>query len=328
MQDIGKEIADKYNLDIKNIFPYKDSYILNTNMGKRVMKRSTLSPERIMFIHGVKEYLFQNNFKNTDRYICNIDGNPFITINGSIHTLSEIIEGNECNFDNKADILKATELLANFHKASRGYKPAGNCVIRDDLGKLPIYFSKRLDELKKLKKVARKGKTKFDYLFLEHIDYFYNLGENALQLIESSEYYKLSENTRNIGMLCHHDFAHHNIICAENKVSLINFDYCCFELKVYDIANFLRRKMRKCDWEVKEAQVIISKYNSIETISKEDFMVLQIIMQFPQKFWRVVNKYYNSRHSWSEKSYIARLQEVIDEIPFHKNFIERFEPPY
>jgi spore coat protein I len=83
--------------------------------------------------------------------------------------------------------------------------------------------------------------------------------------------------------------------------------------------------MRKCNWAVRESKIILDKYCSIENISKDEFVILKIILQFPQKFWRVANKYYNSKRSWTEKSYISKLEEVIDELEYHKQFLEKFE---
>jgi hypothetical protein len=51
---------------------------------------------------------------------------------------------------------------------------------------------------------------------------------------------------------------------------------------------------------------------------------MKIILQFPQKFWRVANRYYNSRHGLSDRVYLSKLQEVIDEAPYHKKFLEEF----
>jgi len=325
MQDIDKEIAERYNLDVENIAPFKDAFLINTSSGKKLLRKSTLSPERILFIHGAKEHLYQNDFKNLDRYICTVDGEPYISCEGSCFTLINAIEGRECNFDNRGDVISASKLLSLMHKASRGYVTPHDSIPRDELGKLPFYFSKRLDEIKKIKKIAKKGRSRFDYLFLEYFDYYYNLGESTIQAFPETKYQNLVEAARKEGIFCHHDFTHHNIICGEEGTSIVNFDFCSFELKIYDIANLLRRKMRKCNWDINEAKIIIDKYRSIEPISDDEFIVMKLILTFPQKLWRVINKYYNSKHNWSEKIFVAKLQEVIDEIEYHKKFIEKFE---
>lgn len=325
MQELDRYIAEKYNFDVKNIVPYKDVHVINTSRGKKVLKKIPCLPDRILFIHGAKEHLYNNGFKNLDRYLCTVDGEPYINFDESYYTVTDFIEGSECNFDSRTEIIGASRLLASLHKASRGFVPPEGSLPRDELGKLPVYFAKRLDELKKLKKVAKKGRSKFDYLFLDYVDYFYNLGESTIMSIPEPVYYNLVASAQREGMFCHHDFTHHNIICSENRMSIINFDFCCFELKIYDIANFLRRKMRKCSWDIGEAKVIVDEYRTIEPISSDEFFIMRLIMQFPQKFWRVVNKYYNSKRSWSEKIFVSKLQEVIEELQYHKNFMEKFD---
>ncbi len=325
MQDRERELACKYNLEVKSSVPYKDGYLLNTQRGKIFLKKSLLSAERILFIYGAKEHLYNNGFKNLDRYLCNEEGLPYSSIDGFNYTACEVIEGAECNFDNTDDVIKASIMLGSLHKSSKGYVPPEGSKSRDDLGKLPCFFGKRLEEIKKLKKVAKKGKTKFDYMFLEHFDHFNCLGEDAINMLLSSQYEQIAGNSRKQGVFCHHDFTHHNILQSSGKFFLINFDYCCFELKVYDLANLIRRKMRKCGWDIKEAKIIVDSYRSIEKISGEELLVMKIMLQFPQKFWRVVNKYYNSKRSWSEKSFVFKMQEVIDEIECHKKFLENYE---
>jgi spore coat protein I len=328
MQDFEREIENKYGINIKSISPYRDAHIIGTSKGKKLLKKNVLSPDRILFIHTAKEHLFNNGFLNLDRYLCTEDGEPFIVIDDNVYTVSDYIDGRECNFDDISDVIKAAKSLASIHNASRGYVPPVSSKPRDELGKLPSYFSKRLEDIKRLRNIAKKEGSKFDFSFLKNFNYIYDLGESALLQINNSKYHELVEKTRLDGIFCHHDFTYHNIICNENKTSVINFDYCCFELKVYDVANFIRRKMRKCNWAIREAKIILDKYCSIESISKDEFLILKIILQFPQKFWRVANKYYNSKRSWTEKSYISKLEEVIDELEYHRKFLEKFEELY
>ena len=190
-------------------------------------------------------------------------------------------------------------------------------------GRLPLYFVKRLDDIKKMRRQAKKGKGKFDELFLQYADYFVETAEDAIDELASSHYMELVEKTRDEGLFCHHDFTQHNIIMAGERATVTGFDYCCFELRVYDLANLIRRKMRKCDWDVSRSELIVNSYNSVEPINEDELCVMKIILRFPQKFWRVVNRYYNSRRSWSERSSVIRLQEVIDEVGPFEEFLRQ-----
>lgn len=324
MQGIDREVSEKFGLDVKNLVPHKDTLMAVTPQGRKIIRKIPFSVDRLRFIHGAKEHLFSNGFTGVDRYICTLDGEPYFLFDGSFYTMIDFLEGKESSFDNDADVQKAAVTLGLMHKASKGYVSPDGCKIQDDLGKLPGYFNKRLEDIKKMKKQARKGKGRFDQLFLEQADHFCEMGEYAFCELLNSGYNALVDQTRQDGLFCHHDYTHHNILINEQNVTVTNFDYCCYELRIYDLANFIRRKMRKCGWDISKAEQIINWYNSIEALSSEEIVVMRIILEFPQKFWRVINRYYNSRRSWSEKSFVLRLQEVVDEMPPHKSFIEDY----
>lgn len=325
MGEITEAIRENYNLDIISTSNFRDGVIVATPEGKKFLRKIPFSAERIRFIHNAKEHLNNNNFTNIDRYCCTTENLPYMSYEDNCYTLTKVVDGRECNFDSKPDLNNAVSMLATMHKATRGFEPDEKAYPKSELGKLPKNYQKRLSDMKKMKKFASRGRGKFDYLFLDCVDYFYTLGEDALKRLDVSVYNKLAEEALKEGSFCHHDYTHSNIILKNENIYIINFDSCCMELKLYDLTNLIRRKMRKCNWDVKEAKNIIREYHDIEPISDEEFGVLRVMLQFPQKFWRITNKYYNSRHGWAEKIYIAKLYEVIEEIKYHKNFIDNFE---
>jgi CotS family spore coat protein len=325
MQTIEKEIGDRYDLKINRLTQHKDTLIIESPSGKKVLKKVRCNIARIEFIHSAKEHLYRNNFKNIDRYLCTNEGKPFSIIGDNYYTISDLAEGRECNFEEKEDIILASRALANLHKASIGFLPDERKKNYNELGKLPSYLTKRLRELKRIKKIAEKRKSKFDNQFLKYVDYFYKQGESVIENISNGIYDKLVEKTAKEGIICHHDYTHHNIIIDKKKTYVINFDFCCHELKIYDIANLLRRKMRKCNWDIEEAKVIINEYRQIMDITREEFFVLKLMLEFPQKFWRVANKYYNSKRSRIMTNYALRMQEVIEEIEYSSKFLKEFD---
>jgi spore coat protein I len=224
MQEIERMISEKYDLEIKGSLPYRDCCIINTQKGRKIVKKSSLPSERILFIHGAKEHLFENGFKNTDRYICTNDGSPCVFVEDSNYTLSDVITGNECNFEDRTDVIKASKLLASMHKASKGYRALPNSMPRNELGKLPSYFIKRLEDIKKLRKSAKKGRSSFDYLFLDYVNYFCDLGENSLKALEDSNYQEQIAAAEREGGFCHHDFTQYNLTFTQDESFISNFE--------------------------------------------------------------------------------------------------------
>lgn len=328
MQGIENEITGYYGLKVNNLFPYKDAFVVVTQYGRKLVRKLPFSAERLKFVHGAKEHLVLNGFACIDRYLRTLSGDPCFIYNNSWHVIVDYPTGRESNFDNDNDVKRAAVALANLHIASRGYKAPQGCMVQDDLGKLPVFFSKRLDDIRKMKRQAQKGKGRFDQLVIQYADYFIESGEKAKDELLSKGYGNLVEKTRKEQSFCHHDYTHNNIIMDGDKAKVVNFEYCCYEIRIYDIANFIRRKMRKCGWDMTKALIILNSYNSKDMISNEEFLVMKAILQFPQKFWRVVNRYYNSRRSWSERNYISRLKEIVDEMEPFNEFIEQYRRLY
>ena len=325
MTGLEKEISNEYNIEIKSILPYRDGFLIGTSSTKRLFKRLPVSKSRIMFIHSAKEHLIGNGFTNIDRYYCTMDNLPYFNFNNTYYVMSDFIQGSEFNFERAEDIIKASKALAYMHKASKGYNALRDCTPRDDLGKTPVLFKKRMDEIKRLTKIAKKSKNHFDYLFLDNYEYFYRLAGEVINEIASSNYSIIVEKCRNESSFCHHDFTHNNILHSDGKVFITNFDFCTLELKIYDIANLIRRKMRKCAWNLREAKIALDTYRTIESIDDNEFYVLKLMLKFPQKFWRVANRHYNSKRSLSDKNYMASLIDVINEKECHSKFISGFD---
>ena len=62
MLDIEKELSRLYDLRIERIYPVKNYYVIETLRAIK-FKNMNFSPERIMFVHGAKEHLYNNGLK-------------------------------------------------------------------------------------------------------------------------------------------------------------------------------------------------------------------------------------------------------------------------
>lgn len=325
MRKIEKHIITQYKINIKDIIPFRDLYIIVTSQGKYLLKEDNIHPGRIRFIHEAKEHLYRNGLTNIDRYLCTTKGNPYTVFEDKYQTISKLFEGRECNFENREDIKKASTLLAELHAASKGFIPSKDCLVRDELGKLSLMFQKRLRETRRMERIASRRRSKFDYIFLRFADIFYDMGKESLDYISSPLYEWLIEDTRKKGIFCHHDFTYGNILFSGEGPAVINFNYCCFDVKVYDIANLIRRRMGKCDWDIREAKIITDEYRKVKDLNPEDFYVMKLMLQFPHKFWRIGNRYYNNRRSRAERIFTEKLLEVVGEIDSHTRFLENYE---
>ena len=322
---IQNQYAMSFN-HCKSYRNYRDSYVVYTEEGEQfLVKRLDLQPGRLLFVHEITQWLLQQGMQGTEYYIPTNTGALSFQKGEASYVLMRLEEGDMCNFDDASHLTESCKMLGKIHQASKGYFPSEQCTPRVELDKIPGIYKKRLDELKKLKRAASRGRTQFDYLFMTKINAYIHVAKEAVEALEQSQYDQIVKTYRETGGFCHHDFTYHNIVFRQAGIYVKNFEFASLELKEYDVANVIRRKMRKCNWDIGECYNMLDAYTAFCSISAEEFAVLKIMLQFPQKFWRIANKYYNSRKNAFEKHFVQSLKEVIAELEDHQKLIAALE---
>ena len=223
------EIERQFQIKIDIIKANKGVYYLKTNKGERCLKKINYGPQKLLFVYGAKEHLIKNGFNNVDRYYLNAEGEPYALVNEDLYTLSEWLDGRECDFRNIEEVKLSAETLAKLHEASKGYDPPENSKLKTDLGRWPSLMEKRIKSLDKMRDMIRKknNKSNFDLLYLKSMEFYKEIGKKALNELNESNYYELCSIADMNKSFCHHDYTYHNIIFSkDNNVSIIDFDYC------------------------------------------------------------------------------------------------------
>lgn len=325
------EIERQFDIKIENIKPNKGVYLLKTDKGLKCLKKINYGTQKLLFVYGAKEHLMKNGFPRVDRYCVNTEGNPYALVNEDIYTLSEWIEGRECDFKSKDDLIKAAKSLAYMHIASKGYEPPENSKLKTDLGRWPNLMEKRVRSLDKMRDMGRKkgSKGKFDLNYTKTVQFYKDLGRRAINVLESSMYMDLCRITEEEKGFCHHDFTYHNIIIdKEDSVNVIDFDYCKREIRTYDISAFMIKVLKRVDWNIEHAQLIIDSYNEISPLKEEEYRVLFAFLLFPQRFWRLSNRYYYNEVNWPSNTFNNKLEDLISEQERYTKFIDNFKMVY
>lgn len=325
------EIERQFDIKIENIKPNKGVYLLKTDKGTKCLKKINYGTQKLLFVYGAKEHLLKNGFPKVDRYCLNVDGSPYALVNEDIYTLSEWLEGRECDFRSKEDLVKAAKSLAYLHIASKGYEPPENSKLKTDLGRWPNLMEKRVRSFDKMRDMIRKkgNKTKFDLNYMKTIQFYKDLGKVAMSVLEDSQYMDLCRIAEEEKGFCHHDFTYHNIIIdTEDCVNVIDFDYCKREIRTYDISAFMIKVLKRVDWNMEYAELIIKSYNEVSPLKEEEYRTLFAFLLFPQRFWRLANRYYYNEVNWPLNTFNNKLEELISEQEKYIKFIDSFKEMY
>ncbi|BFK80297.1 CotS family spore coat protein [Clostridium baratii] len=325
------EIERQFGIEIETLKANKGIYYLKTNKGERCLKKINYGPQKLLFVYGAKEHLINNGFDKVDRYFLNIDGEPYALVNEDLYTLSMWLEGRECDFHKISEVKLAAEALARLHEASKGYDPPENSKLKSDLGRWPNLMAKRIKSLDKMRDMVRKknNKSDFDLLYIKSMEFYKEMGKKAHETLINSDYNRLCDIAEEEKGFCHHDFTYHNIIIDKNEeVNVIDFDYCKREIRTFDISNFITKVLKRVDWDFEYAKAIIDAYNSVSKLEDEEYKVLLSYLQFPQRYWRLVNRYYYNEVNWGQNTFASKLQNIIDERENYLKFLDDFKKEY
>ncbi len=325
MLDSKELIENAYGMRLTSIKPCRAGYILDTESGKKYFRQCQCSENRILFVHDAKQHLCRHGFTNLDAYCVTQDGRPFLDIEGQLFIMTSFVDGRECEFGDDGDAVRAAGALAAMHKAGKGFKTRSGLFIPTDLGKLPESLTRRYDEILRMRRKAERERGAFDYIYLEYVEKFIALAEESLNLLDGPEYPRLVKKTLEEGGVCHHDYSYQNILMKGSATYITGFESCGEEIRIYDLVNLLRRKMRKCNWNPAKASMILKAYSEHGAVTKDEIVVMKAMLLFPQKFWRVANRYYNSRRSWAQRNFTGMLEEVVAENADHVRFMKQYE---
>lgn len=326
-----KEIAKHYNLQLESISPTRGVYLIRTNKGLKCLKRLNYGIQKLLFIYGAKEHLINNGFLNVDRYLLTTEGHPYVEYGDDLYVITEWAEGRECDFRNHYETLKAASALAKLHEASKGYELFEGAKLKSDLGRWHHLMTKRRDGLKKMKNMAegRLDKTEFDRLFIDNVELYVGIANEAIDTLERSRYDEVVKTTVHEKSFCHHDYTYHNIIFDnQDNVFVIDFDYCKYEIRSYDISSFLIKVLKRNNWSFEFAEELMNEYDIISPIQEDEFMVILAFLKFPQRLWRLANRYYYNESNWPDNTFLRKIREIIDEKDEFIDFVGLFEDKY
>lgn len=320
---LDTELFKKFDVEVYDIYPLRSVFFLSTDKGNKILKKIDYSMEELTFIYNALEYI-KKKFNRVMNFHQNKDGEIFISFNGQVYCLIDLVEGMECDFNNPIDVSIAAQGLAEMHSASEGFRH--KLLSKDNSGKLIDNFKRRIDEMQFFKKIAEmhENKNEFDNNFLKYVDFYIEEIKKSIDILERSCYYKLcSEEDKKV--LCHHDLAYHNIIIKDNKAYFIDFDYAMIDLKVHDLANFILKVIKNLAFDVEKAKIILSEYMSINSIEDRELKVLYGILRFPEDIYSISRDYYGRRKSWPNEVFINRLNKKIYKEEFRQDFLNQFK---
>ncbi|MDF2892767.1 MAG: CotS family spore coat protein [Clostridia bacterium] len=322
-----KTIEEHYGFKIRNMDQIKNIYKAETDKGVKCIKRAHMSPSYFLFMYSAVNYLHENGFVGVIPYNTCLDGSICVEEDKYIYYVVNWEESRECKFKNPEDLKAIIKTAAEFHDATIGYRIPEGAKPRIFYNRWTTKFNKKCIELLEFSKAIEEKEymDEFDEIFAKHLTYFWNQGRESIDLLNNSAYSKISLASQALGEFCHHDMANHNFLrTPENKIYMIDFDYCIMDTRLHDVASIVIRNMRHGVWDLNKAYFILNEYGKYYPLSDEDLGVIKAFMVYPQDFWQVGLQYYVEHQPWAMDYFLLRLKRIIEDKEIREKFLKEF----
>lgn len=325
MNDRYVSLLENYDIEVLRTWKGRGCALCETNQGTLILKEFTGHKEKSVFQDAVLRMIQGRGFLNIEEIIKNKEGELLtVDTDGSCYILKTYFEGRECNVRDMDECALAMKALARLHKASEADEtlPAvsGGYAVNQE-------FEKHNRELRRVKKFLKeKGqKTDFEIYLMQCYDYFFQL---ALHIAADYQRYAEGMKKESANIVCHGDFQHHNLIFAGSELYIINFEKCMIDSPVRDIYLFMRKLLEKSDWSKTTGFELLSAYEKENDLNKENYTELYYRLSYPEKFWKIVNFYYNSGKAWIPGKNMEKLEKIHLQEQQKTEFLQAFRQKY
>lgn len=324
--DLSEEFFENLGVGINDIVPLRKVFVLVTSEGKKILKIVNSTEERLEFIDKSLDYI-SKRYSNVLSYYKNKNNKVYEIWKGETYVLLDMIDGREATFSNPIEINLCSKAIANMHLASKGILDTmdEDIVIENSGENLIRVMNDSYKILENIKYNVNKYryKNEFDKMFIINVDYNLKEIEKSLEFLALSDYNNILLNKSKM-VLCHNDLAHHNFIIDGEEVKIIDFDYCKFDTRVVDVANYTLKVIKNFAYDSKKVKAILDSYNEVEKLDNEEIRLLYVILSFPKDFVTIVTDYYYKQKSWDEDVFINRFKSKLENETHRKEFLNNF----
>lgn len=306
------DVLSRYDIKVHSLSRVRSGFLIEAGRSYYLLKRAEGSERRLEYEEKVTDFLIASGYPNVDRPIRNQE-NLLVTEDGAgeRYLLKEWYKGEECNVRDKETLLEAAANLAQIHRILENTEIAGSPDYNEAF-LLEEMMKKHTRELKRVYSYIRgkKQKNEFEISILNSFSAFFEQAERALEAIQKFPLEELLKEGRKKGTLVHGAYTYHNILFTSRGIATLNFDKGGVGLQIMDLYYFMRKAMEKNEWKLAVGEKMIQEYNKRNYLEQSQWELLAILLSYPEKYWKILNHYFNNKKSWIAVKNIEKLEAV------------------
>ena len=314
-------------MTVSRTFKGRGTIICDTDQGMRVLKEYRGRTEKLELLYQLQGKL--KDSLRTDMLIRTKEGALFVKdIDNSVYILEEQVDGKECSYKNEEDIVKACGAMAKLHLKFMTPQSEKICL-------MPVFFyademERHTVECKRVRNYLRKlhNKTEFERALLKEYDYFLEKAVDVTRRAREESQAEYEAYVNSNGLYCHGDYQYHNVIFGKGNggayTGIVNLEHFAHDAGARDFYLLFRKISEKCDWSLDMAQSMLDAYQNRRVFPPIEWRSLCLRLAYPEKFWKIINFYYNSRKSWMPNRNYDKLESLIHQEKNREKLLNKF----
>lgn len=322
MNDRAIGLLDQYEIEVLRTRKGRGAILCDSNQGTLIFKEYQGPKDKLEMQEKLLKTIADNGNVPVEQLIRTKEGELSVRgQDGVSYILKTHFEGKECNILDMQDCLRGVKTLAVLHRSMN--MGAQEICVDCPVFSLEKEYEKHNKELKRVKKFLREKSQKnaFEIYLNGEYDYFM---EQAFEVSGELRDFILpgdGEYLRSRGVFCHGDYQYHNIIEVPEGQAVINFEKILMDDQVRDLYLYMRKLLEKSNWSKELGKRILNAYNEENQLSARSFVSLYYRLAYPEKFWKIVNFYYNSHKSWVPGKNLEKIQTVVEQEQSKQDFL-------
>lgn len=321
MKPKAVNVLERYDLEVLRTWKVRGAILCESDKGLFILKEFGGREEKLLFQDAFLTFLKQQGFLQAEELFKNKDGELLTRdTEGTGYIVKTYVEGRECSAgggrESLVDGCAAMRTLARLHKISGSFEdPSDGRGKREGLTLQE--FEKHNRELKKVRRFLKEKsqKSDFEHFLQQNYDIFLEQALTVTKQLRESEMESKNQ------ILCHGDFQYHNVLFCEGGIRFINFEKCIRDDRSRDIYHFSRKMLEKNNWAVETGEALLGAYERELPLMPEDGRALYYRFSYPEKFWKIVNYYYNRGKAFIPDKNREKLEVLLGQEERRADFI-------
>ena len=326
MNDRAVSVLSEYDFEVIRTWKGRGSILFETPEGFRILKEYTGFTDKLILQNALLNHIREESDLMVEEILSNKEGMLWTKDqNQNVYIVKTYFSGRECSIRDGEECRRAVRLLARLHKAM--VMPE-NSAWDVPVQRMDKEYDKHNRELKKVRRFLRNKsqKTDFEIYLLRHYDSFM---EKAFEIAEQWKNCRkpdTSEQPAGKRVFCHGDYQYHNLLLGENDMYVINFEKFVCDSQVRDLYLFLRKLLEKNNWSASVGSGLLEDYQRERPLAQEELCQLYYRLAYPEKFWKIVNFYYNAGKAWIPGRNMEKFDKLLKQEKDKEQFLRTILP--